>query len=256
MNMQPDFLKNKHLIIMGIALFIFSSGPVLSICQEKKEEEEIYRQPWQVPSVLRENYAALGNRLQKAGKERITIKGILKKSSGSKPIQVIIEKGGKARIDTSSKSVRFDGKNVSNGINSDDDELLESFVDDLPENLIETTASGAALRLIGHRYKDAQGKLCNIFDAWILSKSNPQRQRTFKRYCFDSNTMLLSWVQYRPDGETKGTLLETRFDDWVVISGQAIPATISRRKDGIIIFSLEAQELNVSSKAADDIFNP
>jgi hypothetical protein len=256
MNKRFEPLKHKCIIAMEAAFFVLSLGATIVIAQDQKSEVDVYRQPSQVPSILRGNYSALGDRLQRAGKERISISGILTNSSGTNPVQVIIEKGGKARVDIPSKSVRFNGKNVSTESNSDDEALLESIVDDLPETLVEAAASGAGLRLIGHRFKDPQGELCNIYDAWIPSKSNPKRQRPFKRYCFDSNTMMLSWIQYRDGNEAKAPLIETRFSDWIYVNGQAVPATITRIKGGIRVFALEAHEVNVSSKAEDGIFIP
>jgi hypothetical protein len=231
-------------------------SPAASIAQETHGSETIYWQPSQIPILFHGNYSVLGDRHQKPGNERIMLRGVLTNSLGSNPAQVIIEIGGKARVDVPNKSVRFDGKMASSGITSGDEDILESIVDDLPETLIEATALGGGFRLIGQRFKSSNGELCNIYDAWTPVKSNSKRQRPYKRYCFDSNTMLLLWVQYRDGTDQKASFIETRYSEWIFINGQAVPGKIQKTRDGINVFVLETDEVSLSSSKDDSIFKP
>lgn len=237
----------------------FVAFPAVAFAQKADKATEVYRDVSQIPIPLQSRYLALGDRLQKPGKERISINGVLSDSSGSNAATLVIEKGGKARIDVpakNSKSIRFDGKSVSKNVGTEDQELLEALVDDLPEVFIEETASGIGFRLVGRRFEGEKGELCDVYEAQMPAKSNPKHLRPIKRYCFDSNTMLLSWVQYPESNAANASIIETRFNDWIIVNGQMFPSTISRRKQGKVVFTLRAEMVTVAPAEADNLFTP
>jgi hypothetical protein len=244
--------------IGSIALVGLLSCSFLTVTfgEDSKSPENVYLQPSQIPSPLHFQFLALGNRLQKEGNERITISAILSDSSGSNSAKVVMEKGGKLRIDKGSDSLRFDAKDMSRSPSANEEELLESLVDDLPETLIETAAAGNGIRFVGQRFDNKQGELCDLYDSMIPGKANKKNPRQTRRYCFDSTTKLLSWVQYSSDKKSNSPIIETKFRDWITVNGQAVPATVIRSKGGSPVFKLEAKEVQVSRAEADDLFKP
>jgi hypothetical protein len=245
-------------IYMALAGILCSLMPVgASATAKDKDDDGIkYWQSSQLSYVLRSNFMALGDRLQKAGRERITITGTLVNSSGSNPVKVVMERGGKVRVDQSSKSIIFDGKSSSSNLSANDKDLLESFSDDLPDTLIEAAALGNGFRFIGQRFLDPKGGSCDYYDAATPAKVNPKSTPQIKRYCFDSNTKLLSWVQHQSGNGKNVSTIETHFSDWTIIQGQAVAGTVSRIQDGTPVFTLKVQEVDISRSANDNLFKP
>jgi hypothetical protein len=221
------------------------------------EDKNNYLHFTQVPEPLQSKYLALGDRMQKPGKERISITGVLTDSSGSNDAQVVIEKGGKLRVDVSSpnktKSLRFDGKNASKKNDDGDDDLLESMVDDLAETFFEATASGGVL-MVGLRFSDGQGHLYDVYDVPMPAKGNPKHPRSAKRFFFDSKTKLLSYVQYSESKEKDAPIIETRFSDWIVVDDQRVPTTVIRKKQGNVVFTLQGKTASTAPAAEDNLF--
>jgi hypothetical protein len=244
--------------IVGACFLLAMMLDVGLIAQEKKNDNsQNYRQYWQIPELLQSKYLAMGDRLQKPGKERVIMDGVLTDSSGSNVAQVIMEKGGKLRLDIStpnrSKSLRFDGKNAYNKTSEDDDHLLEAMVDDSPEMFFEATAEGS-FSLVGLRFADKNDNLYDVYDAPIPAKGNPTHPRPPKRYFFDSKTKLLCFIQYRENKERNALVIETQFSDWVVVDGQKFPSKITRKKQGNIILILQGNTFGMAPAAADNLF--
>jgi hypothetical protein len=242
----------KVIFCGAFAVGLFASMAMGLAAIAKEKDQITYWQPSQIPSYLQYQFIALGDRHQKPGKERLTLAGNLIAGTNSQSAEVIMEKGGKIRIATSSKSVRFDGNNGSANISNDDRELLESLVDDLPETLLDSSASGSDLQLIGSRLADSKGGFYDLYDALIFSKI--KKPIIARRYCFDSITKMLIWVQYNHGPNTP--VITTRFNNWVKVDGQAVPSAISRMQDGKQVFTFEIQNVQIAGKQEDDLFKP
>jgi hypothetical protein len=238
-----------------------------------------------VPPVLQSQAAALGDRLQKPGNERITMTGTLTDPSGTSPVQIIIQNGGKLNLTflaspvaggsqtggvggtqapgvsgvqtgattpittTASTPVIFNGATASGATaQSNQDGVLESFVDDLADTLMLTASHGIGLRMLGQRFQDSTGAECDLYDVPIQGQTTGQRE--IKRYCFDSTSQLLRYVQYI-EGSNR---LETRFGNWQRVIGQAAPGTVSRFENGVPLFVFQAQTTTISASANDGVF--
>jgi hypothetical protein len=228
------------------------------MAQDKNEgENQGYLKFWQMPEPLQSKYLALGDRMQKPGKERILIHGVLTDSSGSNDTQVVVEKGKKLRVDVSipkgPKSLRFDGKNAPNKTDEVDNDLLEAMLDDSPEMFFEAAVTGSFL-LVGLRFADGQGDLYDVYDVPMPAKGNATHQRPSKRYFFNSKTKLLSYVQYRESNEKDAPVIETRFSDWVIVDEQKAPSTVTRKKQGKVVFTLQGKTVNTAPAAEDALF--
>ena len=74
--------------------------------------QQTYVTPGSVPSELRRQLQALGDRLTKPGQERVTLAATLTDSTGSTPVQVVSQLGGQVRVDSTGgpqMSVAFSG---------------------------------------------------------------------------------------------------------------------------------------------------
>jgi hypothetical protein len=219
----------------------------------------LYHSPAQIPAGVHDQYVALGNRVQKPGNERITLTGTLTDSFGASVVQVVIELGGKLSVTWVGKpgqKVIFNGANSLVGGNiAASADLLEAFVDDLPETMMWSIASGTGVRVLGQRFPDASGGLCDYFDVPTLGKAAKKQTAATKRYCFDSKTRLLRSVRYM-GAPAQGQTTVTQFGNWMGVNGQAVAGNVVRLQNGIQVFQFQAQTAAVSPGVADSTFAP
>lgn len=214
-----------------------------------------YYAPASLSGVLQAQFAALGNRLQQPGNERITMTGTLTDANGTASVRVIIQNGGNLNITftgSASPPLIFNGTAAS-GVTpqATQDGLLQAFVDDLPDTLMTSAAKGAGLRLLGQRFTNASGAMCDIYDAPSLGQTVTTTSPITKRYCFDSRTFLLNFVEYG----TNSGLAKTQFT-WQQVNGQTVPATVTRTQGGTQTFSFQAQSaLTSAAAAAPNVFS-
>lgn len=187
--------------------------------------------------------------MQKPGKETIRLSASLSIAGKLSDVQVVFEKGGKVLVTSAGQSVKFDGAMLTGALGSGR-ELVESLADDSVENFMSTITEGAAARALGRRYPMGDGTYCDFFDLYTPSLTDPRNVR-LKRYCFDSTTALLRSVQYRMNSSPSSPIVETRFEDWRTVQGQAIPGRILRREGGVVLFTLQAQTVGLSARGDD-----
>ena len=219
--------------------------------------------PAQVSPFLRPQFAALGDRVRKAGNERVTLHGTFTDSAGTTQAQVVIELGGKVSVTWAGRpgqQLVFDGvsSKVTGAVTNPND-LLESLVDDLPENLLLAGKSGIGFRLIGLKFA-AAGGMCDLYDVPTRGQASMKPAAQVKRYCFDSQTALLRWVQYFSGGTVQHPTVQhpvevrTDFSKWINAAGQAVPGSIVRSRAGSQIFSFQVQTAVVSPAVNDNAF--
>jgi hypothetical protein len=203
---------------------------------------------------------ALGNRLQSPGKEQVVLTGVLADASSRSPVQLVSQLGGKLRLEWTGvpgKVLSFDGKTAgtqSGKLSAEDADLLESLVDDTPETLLETIAQGASFRFLGRGFPDPEAGACDLVDIFQRPKTQALAQPRGKRYCFDSRTALLHYVRYQEDAGSGAATVETRWEDWRNVNGQAIPGRITRTRSGKEVFQFQAQQVAVAVGAPDSLF--
>jgi hypothetical protein len=215
----------------------------------------LYLSPAQIAPLFLPHYLALGDRLSKPGNERITLQGIMTTAGGSSPVQIVLELGGKLNITfggPSAQKLVFDGTSapVLGGLANGND-LLESFVDDLAENLV-LGGRGVSPRLLGQRVADPSGGLCDYYDVGTYGGAVKTSKPYFKRYCFDSNTSLLKSVSYY----TNSQLTVTEFGGWTTTNKQAVVGTVTRLVAGSQVFQFRAASSLVSPSVPDNTFKP
>jgi hypothetical protein len=224
--------------------------------QSKTSTDTTYFSPYLLPASLQRQYVAIGDRLQKPGKERITLQGTLTIGKVVSPAQVIVEKGGSVSISSSAKAVTFDGTATSTSLNASDGSYVDAFADDTVETFMEAVAQGQGVRLVGRRFPSQGGGSCDLYDVAITSKAKSS-SIILKRYCFDSFTALLRFVQYPAASAIGSPSQETHYSDWRLQSGQAVPGQITRIENGQTVFAFQASPagVTVSARQNDGTFS-
>ena len=223
----------------------------------------------QLPPELQTIATALGDRLQTPGKERVTITGTLTESGNTSTVTVTYQLPNSFRCDrggAKSRSVSFDGNDNSasdGNLTEQDEDLMESFLEDAPETMLYSLLHGTSLRVLTRRARMDDGTKPNYLGPWAAiyqlvggAKSRSNQILRQKHYYFDSVTHLPTLVRYRIK-QSKGSLtaVETSRTDWIKAGGQQIPGTISRSEDGKNVFVFHATSVSLSPGADDGFFS-
>jgi hypothetical protein len=223
-----------------------------------------YTGAWQIPSSLREQFRALGDRMQKPGKEWVVTGGTYSDASGSCSMQITSGLGNNVLIGRNCGQGNGNGNNGSiafsssqawtqNGaIRSEDLDLLASLVDDPAETLFASVSVGGGWKSLGRGFPIGAGYSCDLYEVAAVSKVQSAAAPRLKRYCFDSKTLLLRWVHYAPSGSLPAVTVT--FGNWQTVSGEAVPGSISRQSGGTTEFTFQVQQTSVTSQGNSSIF--
>ncbi len=166
----------------------------------------------------------LGNRLEKPGKERVTIAGVLRFATDSQDreiaatlefpdrLRVLVQKGSQSRLST------FDGKQAKG--DSDELDLIETLAYDSAEHFFATLMQGNAMRFLGARFRTDDGSSPDYngpyFDIYKISDQieTSGQERAAKLYYFNSDTLLLERVTYIINRDGTEINVETKLSDW------------------------------------------
>jgi len=219
----------------------------------------------QFPPVQRRILEAIGDRLQKPGKEALTISANLDSFSAgrrvrSSAVTLIWQYPGLLRLDDSGASVVFDGTAVTkrgNALSQQDSDLVESVVKDSPEGFLLGRFTGSRVQLIGEHYniKDPrQGSplvgQCTLLSVSEVNGVHGPNSKIEKTYCFDSATSLLKAVFYRDQNDA----VETRYSGWQTVSGQVLPSTVQRFRNNLPVLTLTFTQVTISGKVSASVF--
>jgi hypothetical protein len=204
----------------------------------------------------------MGDRFRSPTKEETALTGrLVTESDRSNTVQILHQRSGLVRIDGLKErgALSFDGNLPWGLADRTDEALLETFVMDTVEGMINSAASGGSLRLVGRRFgpdprsisKDYTGPYFDIYEVIAPVRSRADRQLRLKRYYFDSDTGFLMSTRYTDPTVSKGLSVETRFADWHEVAGSAYPGLIERYEDGRRIFSFSIT--TISARRAQDV---
>jgi hypothetical protein len=220
-----------------------------------------------IPSSFLMFSTALGDRLISPGKERVVLAGTL--TAGKIATQVVLtsELPGKFRLDETggpARKITFDGASLQSATTQApaDQDLMESLFADTPETLLYGTSQGAAIRVLGFRFRSDDGKTPNYQGPYtdVIEFSLPvsvraDRAMHTKLYKFDSGTHLLNSVRYfLPTSDPKVKQAVETLITWQTINGQLTPATITRTQDAATVFIFRAVSASVGASASDGLF--
>lgn len=254
----------KTVTLLVAEAIVASAVLVHGIPAQTKPPSATYLDPGRVSAPARPFFIALGDRLWRPGKERVTLSGTYTDQSGTGQGRYVWQLPGLARFDRANQPntpVIVDDQtglvNVSSTSQSDAD-IMESLSDDCAECFFYGFARGAALRFLGGRFRaddgstpNYQGPWHDIYESFAPSKAQAGAVVRRKLYYFDSTTGLLTKVQYETASAAK---VSTEFSNWQVQAGQALPGKIVRQENGKPVFTFTVVGVSVGPSTADGLF--
>jgi hypothetical protein len=213
---------------------------------------------------------ALGDRLERPGKERLSVTATLSRAGDSQPVEVVavwefpqqlrltIQRGIQTRV------IKFDGeqaKAVGNPLDSDERDLIETLVYGTAEHFFLTQVQGKATRFLGSRFRIDNGSFANhsgpsydIYQVADQVKTSATQREQQKLYYFNSDTLLLERVSYRISRDGSEVKIEEVISDWGKEQGQQVARRIERFENGKSIFVLTVRGLGLGPRVDDEIF--
>ncbi len=213
---------------------------------------------------------ALGDRLERPGKERLSVTATLSRAGDSQLAEVVavwefpeqlrltIQRGIQTRV------IRFDGeqaKAAGNPLDSDEQDLIETLVYGTAEHFFFTQAQGKATRMLGTRFRIDDGSSANhsspsydIYQVADQVKTSASQKEQEKLYYFNSDTLLLARVSYRINRDGSEVKIEEVTGDWGNEQGQQVARRIERFENGKSIFVLTVRGVGLGPRVDDEIF--
>ncbi len=213
---------------------------------------------------------AMGDRLEKPGKERLSLTGTLTRASDSQPEQVTAllefpdrlrltkQKNNQARVITfGGEQLRADGDPLDEA----ERDLIETLVYGSAEHFFNTQMQGMSTRLFGSRFllhrgstADYNGPYYDVYKVADQVKTRADQLEQLKFYYFNSDTLLLERVTYEITRNGATVEVEERLGDWTKEEGQQVARRIERFENGEPVFVLTLHTARLSPRADDGAF--
>lgn len=251
----------KHRVFIPVcSIVICVCGVVPFLAQSRRPQDP--NRLFGIASALSDfqpHLVALGDRVRRPGKELTVMNGEFVDAAGNRssarlthqvPNLVRLE-GFKQR-----GVLTFDGQSShgSAALSAVDEDIIETFAEDLPEGLFDGVQRGSALRVLGRGFRSKSSSTAAAFDVFELMGSgatrNDRRVRA-KRFFFDSRTALLTSTRYQ---DARGTRIEVRFSGWGQINGSTYPQKIERYENGRLIFSFAVASVSAGPRQDTEPF--
>jgi hypothetical protein len=232
--------------------------------KDKEQDDKSYPSNFyeQMPPVIQHQCDVLGDRMKATGKERTVYEGdFFNDASKQLKTRVTVQIDGKVKLEgfkDQSAVVSFDGEKASGAVSRIDEALLETFLMDMPEAILDAaTKTTAPFRLLGRNFgpdpkkqPDYTGPRYDIYTITMPIVYKQTGGMRVKRFYFDSKTGLLDKTEYLDQSVTPAIKVETHFSIWGSIEGSVYPAKIERYEDGKLVFSFIATKIK-GGPAAD-----
>ncbi len=222
-----------------------------------------------LPSLPSEALKQLGDRLERAGKERLTLVGNFQKGPYAQPVAFrFVEESltRRLRFETGTGSAKevllFNGGQFTKSVGtltSDDQVLVQTLLDDSVEQFFIAQMNGLASRYLGKGYRvedqsDQKGRSYHMYQVFAPVPFRKTRSLQPKNYYINSRTLLIDRIEYdtASQGGKKQVVVEIR--QWGQIQGQRIPVQIARKENGEESLSLSITSAGLGSSADDDTF--
>ena len=209
---------------------------------------------------------ALGNRLEKPGKERLTVTGVLRLAADSQPRQIAatLEFPERLRLvvqnGTQSRLITFDGEESKGQATADELDLIETLAYDSAEHFFAAQLQGRAMGFLGSRFRtddgstaDYDGPYFEIYKIADQIKASGQ-ERAAKLYYFNSDTLLLERVTYLINRDGSDVSVETKLSDWDSAESQQVARRIERVENGRSVLVLNIRSAQFGRRADDGMF--
>ena len=216
------------------------------------------------------NLKAMGDRLERPGKERLSLTGTLARSNDSQAeemaavwefpdrLRVARQKGIQARV------IIFDedqAKAADNQLDTAEQDLLETLVYGTADHFFATQLQGMATRFLGSRFRlddgssaDYSGPYYDVYKVADSVMTSAERSERLKLYYFNSDTLLLERVTYEITRDGSTVKVEERLGDWTTEQGQQVARRIERFENGESVFVFTVRTAHFSARADDGVF--
>jgi len=213
---------------------------------------------------------ALGDRLEKPGRERLNLTGTFSRANDSQTqevtavfeyperLRLTMQKGRQTRV------ISFDGghaKAEGSSLDAVEEDLLETLVYGSAEHFFNTQMRGMSTRLLGSRFllhrgstADYIGPYYDVYKVADQVKTSRDQREQLKLYYFNSDTLLLERVTYEINRNGATVAVEERLSDWTREEGQQVPRRIERLENGDSVFVLTVRTIRLSPHADDEVF--
>jgi hypothetical protein len=216
------------------------------------------------------NLSALGDRLERPGKERLSVTGTLTRPGDPQPAEVVallefpgrlhltIQKGIQTRV------ITFDGelaKAVGSPLDFGEQDLIETLVYGTAERFFMTQMQGQATRFLGARFRIDEGAsdkysgpYYDIYQVADQIKTSTTQREQEKLYYFNSETLLLERVSYKINREGAEVKIEEMIGGWTKEQGQQVARRIERLENGKSAFVFAVRSAGLGSRLGDGVF--
>lgn len=228
------------------------------------ERRAEYVHPGGLLPTLRGALRAMGDRLERPGKERVRLTGTLTLGGEVTAFTLVSEFPGKLRLERAGKGgsggrvIVFDERGAASAAaDGRDADLIETLAFDTPEHFFEGQARGVGTRLLGTRFR-ADGDSPLFHDIYQVSESSAAggtARRSPKTYYFNSDTLLLERVKYEDERGGATVTVEVEFE-WQQIEGQRVPRRVARTEDGRPVLTMDVDAAGVGGRTDDATFIP
>ena len=230
-----------------------------------KLKRAAYVRPGNLSPKLIWNLKAMGDRLEKPGKERLTVTATLSRADSQTEevtavwefpdrLRLTTQKGNQARV------ITFAEDRVS-ALDLADQDLLETLVYGTAEHFFSTQMQGMATRRLGSRFRlddgsspDYSGPYYDVYKVADRVKTSAEQREQLKLYYFNSDTLLLERVAYEITRNGSVVKIEERIGDWTKQQGQQVARRVERFENGESVFVLTVQMAGLGPRVNDGAF--
>jgi hypothetical protein len=239
----------------------------------RSDQKRFVQRPRLQPQ-LRQALEKLGNRLENPGRERLLLRGELRRADDHAPAPLVLlrELPDRVRIEGHTGSalgratvLGFDGQESWKGegnVESSELDLIETLVYDTAEHFFISQSQGQATRYLGTRFRldddSAADASAPVYDLYMVTepvKVGGEAQLRNKFYYVNSDTLLVERVRYQIERGGAQVNVEVQLDNWQNVDGQLVAGRIVRRENGQQVFALEVGAASLGPRVADSIFS-
>jgi hypothetical protein len=198
----------------------------------------------QTPSELKPYAIALGQRLQRPGKEKIAVEGAITYFGEDPPrteaVRITWQFPLKIRLDQNGSQLTFDGNNPVQAMPATRraTDTIQTLLEDSVEGFFALQKNRISRRYLGSGFKLEGAKESDPgMDVVLMTFPDNFRGKepTLKSYWFDSSTNLLGVVAYT---SSSGAVTHIVIDDWRDVAGEQFPFCIERWEDNKLTMRL------------------
>ena len=213
---------------------------------------------------------ALGDRLEKPGRERLSVTGTLSRATDSQMEEVtaVFEFPDRLRLTrhkgNQTRVITFDGEQAKASeqpLDTVERDLLETLVYGSAEHFFSTQMQGQATRFLGSRFRiddglspDYDGPYYDVYKVADQIKTSLEPREQLRLYYLNSETLLLERACYELSRNGSTVKVEEHIGGWTREQGQQVPRRIERFENGESVFVLTVRTVGLSARANDGSF--